>query len=286
MDLHWDGRTLWVNSDFAAREDCHERVFSAILNVMKFRKATSSRWVTFGVSCRSLIAAQAVGLDGLVAQVRSDPKCSDFYIHGYSKLSTRIGQYCAATALASNVADSVILLLLEDDRVVPQLESLEQATREELTWLSDLSWYTWRRLASLSDQNATGAALRTATIGSGLTIRAFLEQKLFKVARGYPWRLAIGDVGQNLSQLFLSQTPPRDQVTARIQKLLKAGSLCEKHSSSQMRQMLQHFARAVFVTRLQRVLDQRRSGLAQGSSVDDQGCGAGTWFHGCVSAIP
>eukprot|EP00974_Lingulodinium_polyedra_P048550 4662391-Lingulodinium_polyedra.AAC.1 len=58
-----------------------------MLAVFRFKKFTNSRWCTVRDSCRSLVAALALGLSGLVKMARANPKTSEYYIHGFSQLT-------------------------------------------------------------------------------------------------------------------------------------------------------------------------------------------------------
>eukprot|EP00972_Heterocapsa_arctica_P058615 8644479-Heterocapsa_arctica.AAC.1 len=91
-----------------------DAVSSALLGLWHFKKFTDSRWITVGCSCRTLVAGLLTGLDSLVAFIRRAPESSDFYTHGFAKLSSIIKKSAAAAALASFVTDAFLSEMMED----------------------------------------------------------------------------------------------------------------------------------------------------------------------------
>ena len=73
-----------------------------------------------GNSCSSLLASLALGLDELVAGcLKSPPKGSTrYYLQGFKSRFTQDARlYATVAAMASPVADRVLLSLLKDDRL-------------------------------------------------------------------------------------------------------------------------------------------------------------------------
>ena len=98
-----------------------ETSLTNFLRQRKFRKFTDSRWVTVRASCRALWVAVHTGVQGLVALIRSDKKNSDYWLHGFERLSAEIIHLCAMTSFAASVPDE---LLLEFEPEVPDEELL------------------------------------------------------------------------------------------------------------------------------------------------------------------
>ena len=63
------------------------------------------------------MASLAVGLQSLVGLVRSDPRASDYYIHGFAGLSGDVITYAIVAGIVSNVCDGFLLALLEDEEL-------------------------------------------------------------------------------------------------------------------------------------------------------------------------
>ena len=74
-----------------------------MLCVFRLKKFSGSRWVTVGESCRSLLAAMSLGLEGLVSMVRESPKASGYHIHGFGQLGHDTVRYDAVAAASSHL---------------------------------------------------------------------------------------------------------------------------------------------------------------------------------------
>jgi hypothetical protein len=91
LGLCFKGGQLLIEVDRRGDDDLFDRVTGVIMHVWRFRKFSDSRWLTMGESCRTLVGALYLGLADLVAVVRKEPKCSDFYIHGSRDCRVRCG---------------------------------------------------------------------------------------------------------------------------------------------------------------------------------------------------
>ena len=221
LGLRWcDGR-LQVYESAASSPDFMEKVTASILSVFRFKKFTDSRWCTIGESCRSIVAGLAIGLQGLVQMIRQDPKASDYYIKGFENLDRGARTYAVIASLVSNICDSFLYSLLEDDRVCLKVEELEGLVAEEMEWLSDLSQQVWQDFAELVS-DVYPQDLRSWSLQSASIIQAYITQKVFRVARSLPWSLTFGDVEANVTAL-LEQEGPLDSTSAKVRDLVKQG---------------------------------------------------------------
>lgn len=214
---------VWLDGELcvspeAQEQDCvMERLTGVMLYLFRFRKFTESRWTTLGAASRGLVCAMSVGLVGLMAYVRAMPGVSDWHLHGFARLVDEGKHFVCVCGLAAAVPDSILVALLKDDRVAGRVSMLDDLMREEFTRLADLPTPFWARLETLCA--ATGPelradAMRVATIAGG-----YIDKKLLRVARDWPWRLADGDVEANLEELA-SQDEVLEPVTAKIKQLL------------------------------------------------------------------
>ena len=64
--------------------------------------------------------------------VRADPSTSDFYLHGFGKLSQGIKQYCVVASIASFVPDAVLAEVLVDDRILRRASRLQETMSDEV----------------------------------------------------------------------------------------------------------------------------------------------------------
>jgi hypothetical protein len=221
MNLHWAAGQLWVSVGAQGLGNIAERIAPAMLAVFRFKQFTNSRWITIGDSCRSLMASMALGLQGLVEFIRSEPSASDFYIHGFAQLNTDALRYSAIACVAANACDAVLLELLEDDRLGMRLLEVEEKLQEELSWIASIEPFVWQRLASLVP-GLSSATLMNDCIRAANISASFMERKALSVARGLPWSLARGDINENLDRLRQGP-PPVDPTAHKIWKLLEIG---------------------------------------------------------------
>ena len=70
----------------------------------------------------------------------------------------------------------------------------------------------------------TGQSLRSVCLEVAQTVGAYITDKLLKTARQFPWRLASGDIEQNLAGLVaMKDTGLLDDTTKKVHQLLKIG---------------------------------------------------------------
>ena len=110
LQLSWDNDTelLRVADDWAGQSNAMEEISGALLGVLHFQKFSDSRWVSVGTSCRALAAGMLTGLPSLIEHIREDPKMSDFYIGGASRLDDVARRCIIITSLASYASDAAL----------------------------------------------------------------------------------------------------------------------------------------------------------------------------------
>ena len=223
LQVKWDGERLWVAEEHAGNKDLFQKISVCMLSVFKFKKFTDSRWITLGECCRSLVASVSLGMQGLVKHIRDRPQTSDYYIHGFARLDNDALRYAIVAALASNLCDSVLLSMLEDDRLARRVEHIDACMLEEVGWLENLEDIMWERLSNLL-ADCPSKVLKTQTILSSISSGAYVTWRTLSNLKTYPWRLCSGDVEANLAELEAMDEPPsNDPTTAKIHKLLQLG---------------------------------------------------------------
>jgi hypothetical protein len=143
LGVWWTDGKLQANSKAREEPQLVASICNAMLSVFRFRKFTDSRWLTVGDCCRSLAGGLALGLEGIVNEVRALPGTSEYYIHGFGLLASKVKQFVAIVAFASRVPDSALLALLEDDRLAARVGEVEAAMEEELQWIGSISDFAW-----------------------------------------------------------------------------------------------------------------------------------------------
>ena len=197
-----------------------ESVSTCLLHAWRFRKFTTSRWITAGDTCKSMVLALLTGIESLVRMVRRNPKTSDYYIHGFGRLSEEMKTFMALTAMCSYVSDSFLVAMLEDDRVPVRLAALEEGLMEELEYVANLPMGVYSVVAEAC--GCSMGTLRSECIAAATISAGFITYKVLRVAHELPWSLCVGDVAKNLDELA-SGPEPRDATSAKLYRLVKLG---------------------------------------------------------------
>ena len=78
-----------------------ERVSFVCMVVFKFRPFKAARWCASGPSCAALVASLSIGLPELVNITRQDSTCTDYDLHGVTKLSLEVELFVVVNAVSS-----------------------------------------------------------------------------------------------------------------------------------------------------------------------------------------
>ena len=80
---------------------------------------------------------------------RQQPGTSEYHIHGVDRLSLELRFFIAVSAIVAHVPDALLLILLEDDRLLRHFSECEEAVQSELTWMHSLSAAFWSRCSAI-----------------------------------------------------------------------------------------------------------------------------------------
>ncbi len=218
----WRDSVLWVSNRHRNNADLMEQLSGILLYLFRFRKFSESRWTTIGETAKVIVGSLRVGLEGLVHMIRQDPKSSDFHIGGFSRLTPELVHFCTVASVAAHVPDSILVDLLEDDRVARRIEALEETLADELAWVASLSESFWKRLASVEGKACFHRTLRSDCVVAASIGAAYIKRGLFNVARSYPWSLAIGNIEANLSRLMQEENV-QEPTALKVQALAAQG---------------------------------------------------------------
>jgi hypothetical protein len=172
LGVCWDGQYLSVSQTFATDPGLLAKLSTCLIAIFEFHKFTDSRWLTVGESCRSLVAATAVGLQRLVASILESPSTSQYYIGGFAKLDDATLRWATLAAISSRLSDSLLKTMLKDDRLAKRASVLTSTMQHELDALLAVSDPVWVRLSSVL-QNSSSKLLRSQVIYSGNIAAAF-----------------------------------------------------------------------------------------------------------------
>ena len=90
LQLRFHGGRLKVAASYRDSPNLLESISTCLLHAWRFRKFTTSRWITVGDSCKTMVIALLTGVESLVRAVRRHPKTSDYYIHGFGRINEDI----------------------------------------------------------------------------------------------------------------------------------------------------------------------------------------------------
>ena len=221
----WDSGRLLVSEAAKDDPDLIGKVSDVILYLWRWKKFVVTRWCTVGPSCRALVVSLCVGLEEIVAMTLADESTTNFHLHGFSKLSSDVKMYACVAAVASYPADSLQLMLMEDDRVAGRLPELKEAFYEEVRWVEGLDDFTWGRLAHVAGGGPGSSPydLRSCALTAVHISSSYICRKLFNVAGGLPWSLCVGDISLNLQCLEDEGYDGDDPTVLKILELMRLG---------------------------------------------------------------
>ena len=219
LQIRWDEGVLKIACAYDGRHDTPQLVATCLLLLWKFRRFSESRWLTLGDSCRALLASELCGLTALVQAILADSSYSSYYLSGFLHMDAQVKLMIGIVATSSCVSDSVLALLLEDDRVPRQLPALNAELLDEFSYVLDLPAGIFQVVAK-----ALGVCAhepRHRSTASALIQFGFIRHRLLKVAAP-PWSLLAGDAAGNLEALAVAP-PAEEETTWKIQQLLLLG---------------------------------------------------------------
>lgn len=193
-------------------------VYHALWHFVPF---TESRWMTVGVSSRTIVTCEILGMKNLVTFIKGRPNVSKFYINGYARAVGDTLSLMVEASIVSRVSDAVLHVLCEDSRVLRQLDELWETASEELVWITQLSDGVWKALAAVS--NVDWEFLRSECTHAATVSYHFFWRRVLLPASQRPFSLATGDIRENLRDLASEDESPPEGVTAQLWRLLRGG---------------------------------------------------------------
>ena len=217
----WMDNALRVSAIHQASPDWFERLSASLLGCWRFVKFSDSRWVTIGRSARTMVAAYLTGIESLVQELLDDRSQTKHYINGFKKVGQAEKRFLCQVALGSYPSDGVLQELLEDDRVCRRCVELEDAMREEMSYLASLPAEVYSLIAALADRQGPG--FKSDCLQSGHVSCAFSTYRFFKEARQGVWGLLQGVLDVELTRLQEDPAVPLDDTLRKIKTLLNSG---------------------------------------------------------------
>ena len=221
IGLLFKGGRLHVKAEFRGQAGFFDRLISILMAVWRFINYSDSRWLTIGPSTRSLNASLLTGVESLVTFSRQVRKCSEYYIHGFDRLSAEVRALSIVASLSSAVAESLLAEVLDDDRVMTRVEYLEEMVGLEWQALDSMPSEVWCIIGSIVP-SVGEQELRSKTMQAALVTRGHLNEKIFEDTRSLPWSLCRGDKQANLERLR-GAPRPAEPTASQMWDLMQRG---------------------------------------------------------------
>eukprot|EP00971_Amphidinium_carterae_P352665 6492695-Amphidinium_carterae.3 len=223
MELEWQPSTghMEVSSAFVERQGSIGELTCLLLGLWRFPTFVSSRWMTIGCSCRVLWQGYATGYSSFFKYMRRYGVVTQYDGSAGDNMDDDISVLSLLLGLVASVPESVMTMLVSDNRLLMHLDAVRDTVAVELEFILAISDSVWMRFGSFC--NARGHILRHQVVRASLVAIAYMSRKIFEVAEGLPWDLALGDLETNLSELVSLPTPPEEVVSQKIWTLAAAG---------------------------------------------------------------
>lgn len=220
LEVRFSAGRLLVAEKHKDREGLLDLLGTLLLKAWSFRRWSESRWLSLGSCCRSVMLSLFLGLESLV-QFVLDAGESRFHLGGFcDNLTAQVREFICVVSVSSRVPDSVLAVLVRDDRVPLVLQEIDAEIDLELTWVASLPDEVWRQLGCVAAQ--AGPSLRSACLAAALTAAGYVQGKL-RPARQGVWRLLSGDRQANLAELAIGDPPEQDELLYKIYEIMRLG---------------------------------------------------------------
>ena len=103
----------------------------------------------------------------------------------------------AIAALSAYPTEAVLSEMMVDSRLARRLPELEEAMATEHGFLSGISSLVWAAISEVCDMSAR--QLCNEVLSAAHTASGVLRTRCFNQAGDLPWKLGVGDIGQNLA---------------------------------------------------------------------------------------
>ena len=87
LELHFEEGRLKISEEHAGNPELMDLVVTCLHSAGNFVKFTDSRFLTVGISARSVAVAMLLGVHSLVESIQADPVASLFYLNGFDRLT-------------------------------------------------------------------------------------------------------------------------------------------------------------------------------------------------------
>eukprot|EP00971_Amphidinium_carterae_P321489 6390429-Amphidinium_carterae.6 len=221
MGLIWQEDRLCIASDELESAECLETISELLMSVWRVKSFSASRWLSSGSACRSMVVGLLTGLHSCVHALRAQHVVSDYYASNVEKLGLPEKRFVSVVAMSSWLSESFLEEMLQDARVATRCDELQELIACEYDALSKLPTNVYELIAVAGNYDAS--ELRSAVLTAASISWCFLDQKVFRVAKQYPWSLVGMGEENAIEHLSGLDTLPANDFCKKLCLLLAAG---------------------------------------------------------------
>ena len=204
LDLHWDGTHLGVHNAWEGRRDCFQVVAVCVLYLFRWVSYSETRWIKGGRSGRLWLRSLLGGVEGVFERAK-------------------VRTFLVVASPCNYPMESLLLELLQDDRLLMRVGELKQVLLDEISYLDKLPDYFWRRAAACIEIGFDYRDLRHLTLRGAHIGLAYAHMEIFvRIGQG-PFTLTQGHIESNLDELATWATPSSSHTVRKIQACLADG---------------------------------------------------------------
>lgn len=138
LQVRYERGSLKIATKWENDPELPQLLMSILLKVWEWRRFSDSRWASLGASCRSLLAAFLLGLPDYVSDVLSTQGTTTYYLKGFQYMTAEVRALMGLIASSSFVTDSLLVELMEDDRLPLRYNELQQELLMEVEYVETL----------------------------------------------------------------------------------------------------------------------------------------------------
>eukprot|EP00971_Amphidinium_carterae_P327501 6458906-Amphidinium_carterae.1 len=171
----------------------------ALLAAWSIKPFCGSRWLTVGTSCRSILLAWMTGYALCLQHVARRGLLQPSEWSAVQQLQTQGMGFVATASFSAILSENFLVAVMRDNRVARNLPAHLDQLMMDLDYLDHMDPFITGVVANMVCIEPMRFHDRVMT--SALVQVAFMEYRIFAIARGLPWRLCAGDIDANISVL-------------------------------------------------------------------------------------
>ena len=216
--------TLYVDQDAMKDPQALQRLSACLMGVWAFKTFSASRWLTIGLSCRTLVAAWLSGYELILAYLDRQDKLPSYEMTALNATDQSCRRFVCLASYAALLPEALLAFVFKDNRVAKNQHILLDMCWSGLHLIEGLDDFTLRLVGQIGGNSVP--EMHHSLLKATLIQLAYLDFRVFNVARSWPWYLCAGNVEKNLEALSADHTiraMEHDHVTQSVIDLLDLG---------------------------------------------------------------